>query len=98
MNKSKSMVSQIQTLFLDCIEAAIKWLKRIWFESKLKARLQMIEWQNKIEFEKELEENFKPIYREEPAREPGTEAAKLGGPMRLTSRWMMENIGTDETN
>lgn len=98
MNKSKSMVSQIQTLFLDCIEAAIKWLKRIWFESKLKARLQMIEWQNKIEFEKELEENFKPIYREGPAREPGTEAAKLGGPMRLTSKWMIEDTKTNETN
>jgi len=58
----------------------------------------MIEWQNKIEFEKELEENFKPIYREEPAREPGTEAAKLGGPMRLTSKWMIEDGKTDETN
>ena len=98
MRKSKSMVSQIQTLFLDCVEEVIKWLKRLWFESKLKARLQMFEWQNKIEFEKELEENFKPIYREEPAREPGTEAAKLGGPMRLTSKWMMEDGKTDETN
>ena len=98
MIKSKSMASQIQTLFLDCVKAAIKWLKRVWFESKLKARLQMIEWQNKIEFEKELEDNFKPIYREEPAREPGTEAAKLGGLMRLTSKWLIDNKKTDESS
>jgi len=88
----------ILAFFDQIVTAIIKWLKRIWFESKLKARLQMIEWQNKIEFEKELEENFKPIYREEPAKEPGTEAAKLGGPMRLTSRWMIEDTKTDETN
>jgi len=88
----------ILAFFDQIVTAIIKWLKRIWFESKLKARLQMIEWQNKIEFEKELEDNFRPIYREEPAREPGTEAAKLGGPMRLTSRWMMEDAKTDETN
>ena len=88
----------ILAFFDQIVTAIIKWLKRIWFESKLKARLQMIEWQNKIEFEKELEESFKPIYREEPAREPGTEAAKLGGPIRLTSRWMIEDAKTDETN
>jgi len=87
------MIPWIKFFVQDCIDAIIKWIKRIWFESKLKARLQMIEWQNKIKFEKELEESFKPIYREEPPKEPGTEAAKLGGPMRLTARWVQEEKG-----
>jgi len=81
----------IRVFISDCIDAVVKWIKRIWFESKLKARLTMIEWQHKIEFEKELEDNFKPIYSEEAHQEPGTEAAKLGGPMRLTVKWVKEN-------
>lgn len=85
------MIPWIKFLIQDCIDAIIKWIKRIWFESKLKARLQMIEWQNKIKFEQELEESFKPIYREEPHPEPGTEAAKLGGPMSLTAKWVIKN-------
>lgn len=85
------MMPWIRAFISDCIDAFIKWIKRVWFESKLKARLTMIEWQHKIEFEKELEDNFKPIYSEEPHQEPGTEAAKLGGPMRLTAKWVKEN-------
>jgi len=75
----------IRTLFKDIIEAVIEWLKRLWFESKLKARLKMIE----IAAERELEEHFTPEYTEEeidPELQTG-ESLKLGGAMRLTAKW-----------
>ena len=90
----------IRTLFKDIIEAVIKWLKRLWFESKLKARLKMIEIENQIAAERELEEHFTPEYTEEevdPVLQTG-ESLKLGGAMRLTAKWHnKENINnTDE--
>jgi hypothetical protein len=91
----------IRTLFKDIVEAVIKWLKRLWFESKLKARLKMIEIENQIAAERELEEHFTPEYTEEkvdPTLQTG-ESLKLGGAMRLTAKWHnKENINnTDES-
>jgi hypothetical protein len=34
-------------------------VKKVWFEAKLKARLQMIEWQNLRESEEERRERFR---------------------------------------
>ena len=43
------------SLFKQLIDAVIKWWKLIWFEAKLKARLDMIELENRIQAEIELE-------------------------------------------
>jgi hypothetical protein len=89
----------IRTLFNDFIEAVIAWLKKLWFESKLKARLKMIEIENQIEAERELEEHFTPLYTEEPVDpelQPG-ESAKLGGAMRLTAKWHESSSESDKT-
>jgi hypothetical protein len=70
----------------------IKWLKKVWFEAKLKARLQMIEWQNLRESEKERRERFEPVYQEQPINEElqTGESRKLGGEMRLAAKWIIE--------
>ncbi len=71
------------------LDAVIKWWKRIWFEAKLKARLDMIELDNRIQAEIELEKQNKPIYREhpiDPVLQTG-ESQKLGGAMQLTAPW-----------
>ena len=52
----------IRTLFKDIIDAVIKWWKQVWFEAKLKARLDMIELENRIESELEREIEQRPIY------------------------------------
>jgi len=80
-------MSLINTLLGDMIKAAIKWLKKLWFESKLKARFTMLEWKNKKDYYWDLNEDFEPVYKEYEPREPKSEAAKLGGAMRLTSKW-----------
>jgi len=70
----------------------LKWLKQVWFDARLKARLQMIEWQNLRESEKERRERFEPVYQEkpvDPVLQPG-ESAKLGGEMRLAAKWVIE--------
>jgi hypothetical protein len=79
----------IQTLFKDLLKEIIIWLKKLWFESKLKARLEMIEIQNKIEYEKELEESFKPILTEHKidTKIQTGESAKLGGALQLSAPW-----------
>ena len=79
----------IRTLFKDIIDAVIKWWKQVWFEAKLKARLDMIELENRIESELEREIEQKPIYSEksvDPELQTG-ESQKLGGEMRLTAPW-----------
>ena len=88
---------QLNNILKSIVDAVIKWLKKLWFESKLKARLKMIELENQIEAERELEEHFKPLYSEEPVdTELQTgESAKLGGAMRLSARW---NVSTNESN
>jgi hypothetical protein len=71
----------------------IRWLKKVWFEAKLKARLQMIEWQNLRESEEERRKRFEPVYQEkpvDPVLQTG-ESAKLGGEMRLAAKWVIEN-------
>ena len=84
----------IRTLFNDIIQEVIKWWKRVWFEAKLKARLDMIELENRIESELEREEQNKPIYREHPI-DPDLqtgESQKLGGAMQLTAPWYNDGI------
>jgi hypothetical protein len=77
------------SLFKDIIDALIKWWKRIWFEAKLKATLDMIELDNRIQAELELEKQNKPIYTEHPINpvlQTG-ESQKLGGAIQLTAPW-----------
>jgi hypothetical protein len=79
----------IRTLFKDIIDAVIKWWKQVWFEAKLKARLDMIELENRIESDLEREIEQRPIYSEKPV-DPELqtgESQKLGGEIRLTAPW-----------
>ena len=81
-------------LFDDIIQAVIKWWKRVWFEAKLKARLDMIELDNRIQSELEREIEQKPIYREHPI-DPDLqtgESQKLGGALQLTAPWYNDGI------
>lgn len=74
--------------------AILAWLKKIWFEAKLKARLDMIELDNRVQSELEREEQNKPIYREYPVNpelQTG-ESQKLGGEMRLTAPWYTDGL------
>jgi hypothetical protein len=85
-------------LFEDIIDAVVKWWKRIWFEAKLKARLNIIELENQIQAEIELEKQNKPIYREypiDPVLQTG-ESQKLGGAMQLTAPWYKDDQTTDQ--
>lgn len=85
-------------LLKDIIDAVIKWWKRIWFEAKLKARLNMIELENRIQAEIELEKQNKPIYREhpiDPVLQTG-ESQKLGGAMQLTAPWYKHEQESDQ--
>jgi hypothetical protein len=84
----------IRILFDDIIQAVIKWWKRTWFEAKLKARLDMIELDNRIKSELEREIEQKPIYREHPI-DPDLqtgESQKLGGAVQLTAPWYNDGI------
>lgn len=87
-------MSMIRILFKDIVDAVIKWWKRIWFEAKLKARLDMIELENRIESEIEREKANRPIYTEKPIDlelQTG-ESQKLGGEMRLTAPWYSDEL------
>jgi hypothetical protein len=87
-------MSMIPILFKDIIQAIIKWWKRIWFEAKLKAKLDMIELENRIESELEREKANQPIYTEkpiDPELQTG-ESQKLGGEMRLTAPWYTDEL------
>jgi hypothetical protein len=78
----------------DMLNELIKWWKRIWFEAKLKARLDMIEFENRIESEIEREKANRPIYTEkpiDPELQTG-ESQKLGGEMRLTAPWYTDEL------
>lgn len=80
------------------IDAIIKWLKKVWFEAKLAARLKMIELENQVESELEREEQAKPKYIEhpiDPELQTG-ESRLLGGAMELKAPWYQAS--TDETN
>ena len=82
----------LELLFKEIIKAITTWLRLVWFEAKLKARLQMIEWQNLRESEEERKERFKPVYQEkpvDPVLQTG-ESQLLGGEMRLAAKWVIE--------
>ena len=90
----------IRILFNDIIQAVIEWWKRIWFEAKLKARLDMIEFENQIQSGLEREVKNKPIYREypvDPKLQTG-ESQKLGGEMRLTAPWYTDDLQPPGSN
>ena len=80
-----------QILFKELITELISWLKKIWFEAKLQARLDKIEKKYKIKFDKELKESFEPIFEEKPHDEPDSEAAKLGGEISLRAKWLKDS-------
>ena len=80
-----------QILFKELIPKLISWLKKIWFEAKLQARLDKIEKKYKIKFDKELKESFEPIFEEKPHDEPDSEAAKLGGEISLRAKWLKDS-------
>ena len=78
----------------------IKWWKKVWFEAKLKARLQMIEWQTQVEAELERKERFEPVYQEkpvDPVLQTG-ESQLLGGEMRLAAKWIIEEENERKVN
>ncbi len=78
----------------------IKWWKKVWFEAKLKARLQMIEWQTQVEAELERKERFEPVYQEkdvDPVLQTG-ESQLLGGEMRLAAKWVIEEENERKVN
>lgn len=79
----------MRTLFNDIVKELVAWWKRIWFAAKLKARLDMIEFDNRVAAELELKEKNKPIYIEHPIDpELQTGASRdLGGAMELRAPW-----------
>jgi hypothetical protein len=70
----------------------IKWFKQFWFECLTKARLQLIEIENKVESDIEREERFEPVYREKEINDElqTGESRRLGGEMRLAAKWVIE--------
>ena len=78
----------------------IKWWKKVWFEARLKARLQMIEWQTQVEAEFERKKRFEPVYQEkpvDPVLQTG-ESQLLGGEMRLAAKWVIEEENEIKVN
>ena len=73
------------------IKGIISWLKRLWFEAKLQARLDKIEIEYNIKFNKELKESFEPIFEQKPHEDPNSEAAKLGGEISLKAKWLKDS-------
>lgn len=87
------------TLFNQILKAVFEWWKRLWFESKLEARLKMIELENQIESEIEREEAAKPVYTEHPidTQLQTGESQKLGGAMQLTAPWYQKQSESNES-
>ena len=91
MHKSSVVDFMTQILF-EIRTEIIRWLKKVWFETRVKARLQMIKWQNLRESEEERRERFEPVYQEkavDPVLQTG-ESQLLGGEMRLAAKWVIE--------
>ena len=91
MHKSSVVDFMTQILF-EIRTEIIRWLKKVWFETRVKARLQMIKWQNLRESEEERKERFEPVYQEkpvDPVLQTG-ESQLLGGEMRLAAKWVIE--------
>lgn len=91
-------MSMIPTLFNNVLKAIIKWWKQVWFEAKLKARLDMIELDNRIASDLEREIEQRPIVTEhpiDPVLQTG-ESQKLGGALQLTAPWYKESTEPEE--
>ena len=73
------------------IKGIISWIKKLWFEAKLQARLDKIEREYNIKFNKELKESFEPIFEQKPHEDPKSEAAKLGGEISLKVKWLKDS-------
>lgn len=82
-------MNMMRTLFDDILKALVEWWKKVWFEAKLKARLDMIELENRAQAGLELEKANRPVYIEHPIDpELQTGASKdLGGAMELKTPW-----------
>ena len=78
----------MRILFKELIVELIKWLKKIWFEAKLKARLDKIERDYKIKFEKDLKESFTPIFEQKEHKKTTIKARKLVREMSLRAKWL----------
>ena len=80
------------TILSEIYREIVRWLKKVWFEAKLTARLQMIEWQNLRESEEERRERFEPVYQEKAVDSllQTGESQLLGGEMRLAAKWVIE--------
>lgn len=91
-------MNMMRTLFDDILKALVEWWKKVWFEAKLKARLDMIELENRAQAELELEKANRPVYIEHPIDpELQTGASKdLGGAMELKAPWYKNEDETKE--
>ena len=78
----------MRMLFKELIEELIKWLKKMWFDAKLKARLDKIERDYKIKFEKDLKDPFTPIFEQKEHKKTTIKARKLVREMSLRAKWL----------
>ena len=78
----------MRILFKELIVELIKWLKKMWFDAKLKARLDKIERDYKIKFEKDLKESFTPIFEQKQHKKTTIKAKKLVREMSLRAKWL----------
>ena len=88
----------LSNLWEQIVKEVIAWFKRIWFEAKLKANLDMIEIQNRIESELEREKEAEPIYIEhpiDPVLQTG-DSQLLGGAMELKAPWYNNDLGSEQ--
>lgn len=88
----------MRTLFDDILKALVEWWKKVWFEAKLKARLDMIELENRAQAGLELEKANRPVYIEHPI-DPELQAGAskdLGGAMELKAPWYKNEDETKE--
>lgn len=84
----------IKQILGDIFKEISKWWKRVWFEAKLKARLDMIELDNRIKSDLERETEQKPLYIEHPidSQLQTGESQKLGGAIELRAPWYNDQI------
>jgi hypothetical protein len=96
MNRTKLIIGFIKLLANTIWSKWKKQLQELWFEAKLEARMKMIDIENRIQAEKEIEESFEPIYKEEPINDElqTGESRLLGGAMQLSAPW----YNKDESN
>ena len=78
----------MRILFKELIVELIKWLKKIWFDAKLKARLDKIERDYKIKFEKDLKYSFTTIFEQKEHKKTTIKARKLVREMSLRAKWL----------